>query len=175
MAGRARGGTLPHVTSHGQPVQFAVDYSDRPLNRFTTFFRVVTALPIAIVLTSRSGGGIPAAIAGTSKLWLGPVPKPRGIHVSFLAPVRVTDLPDARDALTELIDGEVWPAVQREYGRLQVTPGVIVTALAALGLGGALVARRQRRDAATPRLLGVVAPRRVRPEERTLAAPGTPA
>ena len=105
---------------------------------------------------------VPAAITGTSKLWLGPLPKPRRVQISFLAPVRVTDLPDARDALTELIDEEVWPAVQHEYGRLQATPGAIVSALAALGVGGALVARQQRRAAATPRLLGVVAPRRAR-------------
>jgi 1-acyl-sn-glycerol-3-phosphate acyltransferase len=105
---------------------------------------------------------VPAAIAGTSKLWLGPFPKPRRVQVSFLPPVPVTDLPVARETLTELIDEAVWPAVQREYGRLQATPGAIVSALVALGLGGALLARRQRRAAATPRLLGVVAPRRAR-------------
>ena len=30
---------------------------------------------------------VPTAILGTSHLWLGPVPKPRRIDVSFLAPV----------------------------------------------------------------------------------------
>lgn len=41
------------------PVQFSVDYPDRPLNRLTTFFRIFTAIPIAIVLgaiTSSAGG-----------------------------------------------------------------------------------------------------------------------
>jgi hypothetical protein len=38
------------------PVQFSVDYPDRPLNRLTTFFRIFMAIPIAIVLGSVSGG-----------------------------------------------------------------------------------------------------------------------
>ena len=37
------------------PVQFAVDYPDRPLNRLTTFFRLFTAIPITIVLGSVAG------------------------------------------------------------------------------------------------------------------------
>ncbi|HEX2435979.1 MAG TPA: DUF4389 domain-containing protein [Solirubrobacterales bacterium] len=32
------------------PVRFAVDYPDRSLNRLTTFFRIFTVIPIAIVL-----------------------------------------------------------------------------------------------------------------------------
>jgi hypothetical protein len=38
------------------PVQFSVDYPDRPLNRLTTFFRPFVAIPILIVLGSVSGG-----------------------------------------------------------------------------------------------------------------------
>jgi hypothetical protein len=37
------------------PVQFAVDYPDRDLNRLTSFLRIFTVIPIAIVLTSISG------------------------------------------------------------------------------------------------------------------------
>jgi Domain of unknown function (DUF4389) len=37
------------------PVQFSVDYPDRKLNRLTTFFRVFTVIPIAIVLGTVSG------------------------------------------------------------------------------------------------------------------------
>lgn len=37
------------------PVQFATDYPDRPLNRLTTFFRLFTAIPIAIALWSVNG------------------------------------------------------------------------------------------------------------------------
>jgi hypothetical protein len=38
------------------PVQFSVEYPDRDLNRLTTLFRIFTVIPIAIVLTSVSGG-----------------------------------------------------------------------------------------------------------------------
>jgi hypothetical protein len=37
------------------PVRFSVDYPDRPLNRLTTFFRLVVAVPIFIVLGAVSG------------------------------------------------------------------------------------------------------------------------
>ncbi len=37
------------------PVQFTVDYPDRPLNRLTTFFRIIVVIPIAIVLNTVSG------------------------------------------------------------------------------------------------------------------------
>jgi hypothetical protein len=38
------------------PIQFAVEYPDRPLNRLTTAFRIFTIIPIAIVLATVSGG-----------------------------------------------------------------------------------------------------------------------
>jgi len=38
------------------PVQFSVDYPDRPLDRLTTFFRLFMAIPIAIVLGAVAGG-----------------------------------------------------------------------------------------------------------------------
>jgi len=54
------------------PVQFAVDYPDRSLDRLTTFFRVIVAIPIGIVFgslagynwswTTRSGGGWGAGV-----------------------------------------------------------------------------------------------------------------
>ncbi|MDO8688837.1 MAG: DUF4389 domain-containing protein [Dehalococcoidia bacterium] len=37
----------PGLTSY--PVSFSVDYPDRPLDRLTTFFRIFTVIPIAIV------------------------------------------------------------------------------------------------------------------------------
>ncbi len=42
------------------PVDFSVDYPDRTLNRLTSFFRLFTVIPIAIVL---------AAITGYSDTW----------------------------------------------------------------------------------------------------------
>ncbi|MGD0376649.1 MAG: DUF4389 domain-containing protein [Streptosporangiaceae bacterium] len=38
------------------PVQFSVDYPDRALNRLTSFFRIFTIIPIAIVLSTVAGG-----------------------------------------------------------------------------------------------------------------------
>jgi hypothetical protein len=38
------------------PVNFSVDYPDRVLNRATSFFRIFTVIPIAIVLGTLSGG-----------------------------------------------------------------------------------------------------------------------
>ncbi len=38
------------------PVQFAVEYPDRPLNRLTSFFRIFVIIPISIVLGTVSGG-----------------------------------------------------------------------------------------------------------------------
>lgn len=38
------------------PVQFSVDYPDRPLDRLTTLFRLIVAIPILIVSGSVAGG-----------------------------------------------------------------------------------------------------------------------
>jgi 1-acyl-sn-glycerol-3-phosphate acyltransferase len=103
---------------------------------------------------------IPAAIAGTQKLWLGPLPKPRRVQLAFLPAIDPRRLSGRPDALSELIDRELWPAVQREYGRELARPGLILAALVAIGLGGGLLARRRAR--AQIRMLGVVEPRRVR-------------
>jgi 1-acyl-sn-glycerol-3-phosphate acyltransferase len=103
---------------------------------------------------------VPAAILGTSHLWFGPLPKPRRVDVAFLPPVTVTSTEDP----TELIDLSVWPAVREEYGRLSATPGMIVAALAAIGLGGLVASRR--RTPSRPRLLGKIEPRRLRRRQR---------
>jgi hypothetical protein len=68
---------------HAQPypVDFDVDYPDRPLNRLTTFFRIFTIIPIAIVLATVSGGVHEAAgdggrvtiAAAGGLLFLGPL------------------------------------------------------------------------------------------------------
>lgn len=64
------------------PVQFSVDYPDRPLDRVTTAFRIFTAIPILIVLEAVSGGtwhwsthhGTTGAVAGAGGvLILGPL------------------------------------------------------------------------------------------------------
>ena len=38
------------------PVRFSVDYPDRTLNRLTTFFRIIVAIPILVVLGAVSAG-----------------------------------------------------------------------------------------------------------------------
>lgn len=64
------------------PINFAVDYPDRPLNRLSTAFRVFAAIPIGIVLaaiggySSTWGSGTEAttiAIGGTGLLFLPPL------------------------------------------------------------------------------------------------------
>ena len=47
----------PPASSAPYPVQYSVDYPDRPLNRLTTFFRLFVVIPIAIVLGLIEGGG----------------------------------------------------------------------------------------------------------------------
>ncbi len=63
------------------PVEFSVDYPERPLDRLTSAFRLFVAIPILIVLgavsgggawyTSNNGGGRTAAAGGL--LFLGPL------------------------------------------------------------------------------------------------------
>ena len=100
---------------------------------------------------------VPTAILGTSHLWLGPIPKPRRVDVSFLPAVTAGE--------EDLIDARVWPAVQDEYGRLRATPGAIAAALAAVGLGGVIASRRLELER-PPRILGVIPPRRQRRRRR---------
>ncbi|HKO23622.1 MAG TPA: hypothetical protein VJY65_02660 [Chloroflexota bacterium] len=38
------------------PVQFAVDYPDRELDRLTTFLRLIVAVPIVLVARAIAGG-----------------------------------------------------------------------------------------------------------------------
>jgi hypothetical protein len=66
----AEGDSAP--PSDEYPVQYDVEYPDRPLNRLTTFFRVFTVIPIAIVLgavsgaTYSTGGGDGAYVYGAA-------------------------------------------------------------------------------------------------------------
>jgi 1-acyl-sn-glycerol-3-phosphate acyltransferase len=111
---------------------------------------------------------VPAAIGGTSHLWRGALPRLKRVRLAFL-PAVVPDQSGSRDELADLIDGQVWPAVQREYGRLRTSPGLLAGGLAALGLGGGLLARRRVGAKTWPRLLGKVNARR--PRRRTTRRP----
>src|SRR3954467_5157945 len=69
--------------SEDHPVRFSVDYPDRSLDRLSTAFRILTVIPIAIVLASiggysggggYDGGGAPTiAIGGAGLLFLPPL------------------------------------------------------------------------------------------------------
>jgi Domain of unknown function (DUF4389) len=71
------------ITQAPHPVQFSVEYPDRPLNRLTSAFRVFTVIPIAIVLgtvvgatyssTTERGGTTATAVGAGGILFLGPL------------------------------------------------------------------------------------------------------
>ena len=48
------------------PVSLSIDYPDRKLNRLTTFFRIFTVIPIAIVLGLLVGGSAGSSTGGMS-------------------------------------------------------------------------------------------------------------
>jgi hypothetical protein len=51
------------------PVQFAVDYPDRALDRLTTFFRLIVAIPILVVIDAVAGATVRFSQAsGTTEL-----------------------------------------------------------------------------------------------------------
>ncbi len=105
---------------------------------------------------------VPAAITGTSHLWRGALPKARRVQLTFLPAVTPEAPPSGHDAVSDLIDERVWPAVQEEYGRLRARPGLIAAGLAAIGISGGLLARRKLEARRKPRLLGIVEPRKLR-------------
>src|SRR3954452_6275874 len=83
MTGRRHPGRRHMNDDH--PVQFAVDYPDRGLDRLTTALRIFTVIPFAIALASIGGysghthwnpagsAGATTAVAGTGLLLLPPL------------------------------------------------------------------------------------------------------
>ena len=53
------------------PVTFSVDYPDRKLNRLTTFFRIFTVIPIAILAELLVAGGGTYSSSGSEATWTG--------------------------------------------------------------------------------------------------------
>jgi 1-acyl-sn-glycerol-3-phosphate acyltransferase len=88
---------------------------------------------------------VPAAITGTERLFLGPIPKPRRVQVAFAPPIPPGELEATPQAAGGLIEHVLWPQVETEYRRLRARPGLIAAGLAALGVGGALAMRKRRR------------------------------
>ena len=50
--------TIPSSAAPAYPVTLTIDYPDRSLNRLTTFFRIFTVIPIAIILALVGGGSL---------------------------------------------------------------------------------------------------------------------
>jgi 1-acyl-sn-glycerol-3-phosphate acyltransferase len=89
---------------------------------------------------------VPTAITGTEHLFLGPLPLPRRVQVAFAAPIPVEALDEPTpEAASELLEDQLWPQVEGEFRRLYARPGLIVAGLAAVGIAGAVLARRRRR------------------------------
>ncbi len=97
---------------------------------------------------------VPAAISGTERLFLGPLPKPRRVSLSFGEPIEVTELAPSPEVARELVAEELWPEVQREFGRLRAKRGLVAAALAALGLGAGAGVAVHRRHATRRRWSG---------------------
>jgi 1-acyl-sn-glycerol-3-phosphate acyltransferase len=87
---------------------------------------------------------VPCALTGTEKLFIGPFPRPGRVQVAFTAPIQPAELESTPEAAAELIEGQVWPEVEREWLRLRSRPGLIAAALAALGIGGGIAYRAQQ-------------------------------
>jgi 1-acyl-sn-glycerol-3-phosphate acyltransferase len=86
---------------------------------------------------------VPAAISGTEKLFLGPIPKPRRVQVAFGEPIAVSELAPTPATARVLITETLWPQVQEEYGRLRARKGLIAAAVAAAGLGAGVAVRKR--------------------------------
>jgi 1-acyl-sn-glycerol-3-phosphate acyltransferase len=88
---------------------------------------------------------VPCAITGTEKLFRAGLPMPRRVQVAFSEAIPVSDLAATPEAAATLISDTLWPEVEGEYRRLRARPTLIAAGLAALGIGGGLLARRHRR------------------------------
>ena len=69
------------------------------------------------------------------------------MRIAFGEPIEVVEDEPTREAAHELVAEELWPQVEREFGRLRAHPGLIGAALAALGVGAGVAVRRHRRPA----------------------------
>ena len=58
-------------TASGYPVEFSVDYPDRQLNRLTTAFRLIVAIPILIVAATLGHEGGSYNYGGDQWAWGG--------------------------------------------------------------------------------------------------------
>ena len=85
---------------------------------------------------------VPTAISGTDHMWLGPIPKPKRVQVAFSAPIGVGELKATPEAAQQVLDEQLWPEVETQFGRLRSRPGLIAAGAAALGLGAFALSKR---------------------------------
>ena len=98
---------------------------------------------------------VPAAITGTDRLFLGPIPKPKRVQVAFAAPIPVHELEPTPEAAATLLDDQLWPEVEGQFRTLLSKKGAVAAGLAALGVGaGVAVRRRQQRPSGPLQRLG---------------------
>jgi 1-acyl-sn-glycerol-3-phosphate acyltransferase len=88
---------------------------------------------------------VPAAISGSEDLFAGGVPKPKRVQVSIAEPIPVDEIEASPEAAGELMQGIVWPQIEGQFRRLRTRQGLIAAGVAALGVGGGVLVRQQRR------------------------------
>jgi 1-acyl-sn-glycerol-3-phosphate acyltransferase len=88
---------------------------------------------------------VPCAIAGTDRLFAGWFPRPIKVQVSFAPAITPAQLEATPEAAAELIENQVWPAVEREFHQLRANPGLVAAVLAALSAGGGIAYKAQRK------------------------------
>ena len=88
---------------------------------------------------------VPCAITGTDHLFAGWFPKPVKVQVSFAPAITPAQLEATPEAAAELIENQVWPAVEREFNALRANPGLAAAILAALSAGGGIAYKTQRK------------------------------
>ena len=88
---------------------------------------------------------VPAAITGTERLFKGPFPRPVRVQIAFGEPIAVEGLQPTPEEAARITSEELWPEVEERFESLVTRPGLIVAALTAVGIGGALAYGRRRR------------------------------
>lgn len=87
---------------------------------------------------------VPAAITGTDRLFLGPIPKPKRVRVAFSAPISVHELEPTPEAAASLLDEQLWSEVEGQFRTLLTKKTAAAAALAALGVGAGVATQRRR-------------------------------
>ena len=106
---------------------------------------------------------VPAAITGTDRLFIGPLPRPKRVRVAFADPIPVHELEPTPEAAASLLDEQLWPEVEGQFRTLLSKRGAVAAGLAALGVGAGVAARRRRSRPSGPlQRLG----RKVRPKPK---------